>query len=81
MTNKNLTYNPVDGDFEIVTNREWLATLSDEEFAKEVLDVTRCVCTDFTGKTLKVAFKNQERSFANWLKAQKVYWAKNTEGK
>ena len=78
---KNLMYNPVgDGDFEIVTNREYLNTLTDEEFAREVLDVARVCQIDFTkSKTMKI--KDQERSFVSWLKAQKVYWAKKTEDK
>lgn len=71
-----LVYNPIPNtDIEIGTNREWLATLTDEEFAREVLDVARMIQIDFTkGKSAKI--KDQERSFVNWLKAQTFYTKK-----
>lgn len=72
-----LIYNPIPNtDIEIGTNRQWLETLTDEEFAEQVMDVARTVLFDFTKKNYKVTTKDQERSFANWLKAQTFYTKK-----
>ena len=59
------------GDLQIKTNREWLQSLSDEEFAEQILDVTRTVLFDFTKKNYKVTVKDQEKSVVKWLKAQR----------
>lgn len=60
-------------EIEIGTNRQWLETLTDEQFAEQVLDVARTVLFDFTKKNYKVTVKDQEKSFVNWLKAQTFY--------
>ncbi len=72
-----IVYNPIaNTDIEIGTNRQWLETLTDEEFAEQVMDIARMVLFDFTKKNYKVTVKDQERSFANWLKAQTFYTKK-----
>ena len=70
---KPLYNNPhANADIEIVTNREWLATLSDEDFARQVLDVARTCQIDFTKKKC-ARIQEQERMFINWLKSQTFY--------
>ena len=81
MLNNRIIPNRVEsGDIEIMTNREWLSTLTDEEFAEQVMDVARVCLFDFTKKNFKVTTKDQERSFAKWLKAQKICYVERKGG-
>ncbi len=60
-------------EIEIGTNREWLNTLSDEEFAEQVIDVVKTCLFDFSKRShWKLSVKAQEQSFCNWLKATKI---------
>ncbi len=80
---KKINYDPIsnlDLDFDVLTNREWLNSLSDEKFAEEVIDFVRTLLTDFTRRSHKLTVKDYERSFVNWLKSQK-FVIKNVEKK
>ena len=74
MANRNV-YDPTpnhDIDFDIMTIREYLNTLSDKEYAEEVMDYARTLLAEFSRSSRPLTVKDQDFRFSIWLKSQKI---------
>ena len=66
MANRNV-YDPTpnhDIDFDIMTIREYLNTLSDKEYAEEVMDYARTLLAEFSRSSRPLTVKDQDFRFS-----------------